>query len=380
MLQSKKSAVRVLQFVGWGMLHGGIETWLMHVLRNIDRERFRIDFVVEAEGNYDDEVRALGSKIIFTPHHRRPLAFKRNFEWIMRNHGPYDVVHSHYYFYSGYILQLARQSGVRIRVVHSHNDFTKYSSEQGIFWQGYYNLMRRWISWYSTNGLAVSREAAAAMFGPNWEADPRWQVFYCGIDLNPFRIPYDPVAVRTELGIPADTFVVGHVGRFFDQKNHTFLVDIAAELIKREPKARFLLIGDGPLRPGIEQRVIQAGIADKCIFAGRRNDVARLMLGAMDAFVLPSLFEGLPLVGMEVQAAGLPFVMSDTITEEVDIVKPLIQRLPLSRAASVWAETILATRRNIIPSITQREAMIAVERSKFSIGSSVRELEKIYVR
>jgi len=379
MTSSNRGSIRILQVAGGGpMQRGGIETWLMHILRHIDRECFRMDFVAEeGEGAYDDEIRALGSPLIVCPHRRRPLAYARNFRRILRDQGPYDVVHSHFHYYSGHILRLARQLGVPIRIAHSHNDYRQDDKNRNALWRVYVGLMKRQIFQNATVGLASSRKAAEALFGEGWEDDPRWRLLYYGIDLNPFQVTVDPGAVRAELGIPAGAFVVGHVGKFDEQKNHAFLVDIAAELAEREPDVRLLLVGDGQLRPAIERRAMQANIADKVTFAGVRADVARLMLGAMDVFVMPSLYEGLGIAGIEAQAAGLPLIVSDVIPEEVGVVNSLVRRLSLSNPASVWAEVILAVQNTLSP-ITQQDALRSIEKSKFSINTSLRELERVY--
>jgi glycosyltransferase involved in cell wall biosynthesis len=375
---TEDNSIRILQVVGREMSRGGLETWLMHVLREIDRERFQMDFVVEGEGVYDEEIRALGSKITQIPYHQRPLIWGRNFSEILRDRAFYDVVHSNYHYYNGYVLRLAKRANVPIRIAHSHNDFSQVDKERSLLWNVYAKLMRNWLDQNATVGLAASREAAAALYGANWQSNPRWRLLYYGIDLEPFKVDADPAAIRAELGIARDAFVVGHVGRFDEQKNHGFLVDIAAELTQRFPKIHLLLIGDGVLRPGIQHRVMQAGIADKVTFAGgQRPDVARLMLGAMDIFVLPSLYEGLPLVGLEAQAAGLPFVMSDAISEEAVVIPALVRRLSISKPASLWAETILAAR-NSPPPITKKNALQLLEASDFSIASSVRKLSVIY--
>jgi glycosyltransferase involved in cell wall biosynthesis len=238
--------------------------------------------------------------------------------------------------------------------------------------------MKWWIARHATLGLGASRKALASLFGPVWETDPRWRVFYCSIDLTPFQSLIDSVAVRTELGIPADGFVIGHVGRFYEQKNHLFLVDIAAEIAKREPRMRLLLVGDGTLRPNIEQKVAEMGLTDHVIFAGTRLDVPRLMLGAMDVFLFPSLYEGLGLVLIEAQVAGLPCIFSDVVPAEADVVKPLMRRLFLSQPASAWAEVILATSETG-PGITQAEALMLVEQSSFNIRTTIKDLEKLYL-
>ncbi|HEV3257599.1 MAG TPA: glycosyltransferase [Gemmataceae bacterium] len=369
--------LRILHVVG-SMDRGGIETWLMHVLRHTDRDRFAMDFLVHTTrpGAYDEEIRALGGRILRCLRPSRPWAYARCFRRILRECGPYDVVHSHVHHYSGHVLRLAHRAGVPVRIAHSHLDSSGLRPHSGLFRRFYLDLMQRWIDRDSTVGLAASRQAAGALFGPHWQANSRRRLLYCGIDLAPFRTPVDPAAERAALGIPGDAFVMGHVGRFTDQKNHRFLVTIAAEVAVREPRARLLLIGDGPLRPAIEQGVQQAGLAGRVLFAGSRPDVARLMRGVMDVFVMPSLYEGLPLVGMEAQAAGLTLVVSDTITPELDVIPELVQRRSLNEPASVWAQAVLAARDG--PSLGKHEALAAMEKSPFDIHQSVTELEQVY--
>lgn len=378
-MTAHKGSIRILQVVKGGMGTGGIETWLMHVLRHIDRERFRIDFAVHAEEAppYADEIRALGSSIFRCSNPRRPAAYARNFRHILRQHGPYDVVHSHPIPYTGYILRLAHRSGVPVRIAHCHSDFSRIEGEASTLRRVYLKTMKSWIADNATLVLAASREAANSLFEGSWGIDPRRRIFYCGIDLEPFRATVHPASIRAKLGIPADAFVVGHVGRFDEAKNHAFLVDVASEIAKHEPNMRLLLVGDGSLRPAIQHRVAKTSLADKVIFAGMRPDVPSLMRGAMDVFVLPSLREGLPLAGLEAQAAGLPSILSDIISEELDVVNLLIRRLSLSQSASKWAETILAARGTVLPSARQ-EALSSIAGGDFDIANSARKLESLY--
>jgi glycosyltransferase involved in cell wall biosynthesis len=237
--------------------------------------------------------------------------------------------------------------------------------------------MKWWVARHATLGLGASRKALADLFGPSWETDPRWRTLYCGVDLTPLRECVDPIAVRSELGISPDAFVIGHVGRFIELKNHAFLMNIMAEAAKQEPRACLLLIGDGELRQNIQQKVAQMGLGDRVVFAGLRPDVPRLMLGAIDVFVLPSSYEGLPLVGIEAQAAGIPFIASDVVTQEADVVKPLTHRMSLSQPASAWAEAVLAAR-SAAAVITQADALAILENSPFNIAYSVKVLKEIY--
>ncbi|KOP26751.1 glycosyltransferase [Hapalosiphon sp. MRB220] len=375
----KPRPIRILHVVG-GMVRGGIETWLMHVLRHIDRDRFQMDFLVHTTEPcaYDDEIRNLGSQIIPCPLQRwYPWVYAAIFKHILQEFGSYDIVHSHVHDFSGYVLRLSKQAGVPLGIAHSHNDTSSQEAKAGLYRRLYRSLMKSWITHNATLGLGCSRKAAADLFGSQWQADSRWQILYYGIDLTPFHNFVDPVAVRAELGVPKDAFVIGHIGRFHPQKNHTFLIEIAAEVAQREPQMRLLLVGEGSLQPEILQQVSEIGLDDHVIFAGSRPDVPRLMLGTMDVFLLPSLHEGLPLVLLEAQTAGLPCIISDAITEEVDIVQPLVSRISLSQPASYWAETLLEQRKSV-PIITQIDALALVKQSPFSIETSVHNLQNMY--
>jgi len=183
--------------------------------------------------------------------------------------------------------------------------------------------------------------------------------------------------MRTALGIPADAYVIGHTGRMVEQKNHRFLIQIFAEVARREPNTWLLLLGDGPLRGTIESQVREMGLSDRVIFAGVRSDVPQLMQCAMDQFLFPSLFEGLPLVGMEVQAAGLPMIVADTVTPEVAVIPSLITWLSLSSPVSVWADAVQSVREGGV-TVPKDLALQALEMSPFNIERGVKELESVY--
>ena len=370
--------MRILQVVGT-MNRAGVETWLMHVLRNIDRERFQVDFLVhsDAVGDYDAEIRALGSNVIPCLSPSNPLRYARNFRRILRQHGPYDVVHSHVHHFSGYLLWLASQYGVKNRVSHSHSDTSLVEANAGFARRLYLNTAQSLLKKSATTGLAASKEAAIALYGADWESNPRWRILHCSIDLSPFERPVDSVAFRQEIGIPANAFVMGHVGRFQPMKNHTFLVKVFQEVRKRNANAHLLLIGDGPLRASIEEMVAQLELSDYVHFAGVQTDIPQFMVGAIDVFVMPSIFEGLPVVGIEMQAAGLPFVLSDTIAHELDIIPELSNRLSLDQPIEQWADAILRIERDKTK-ISPQQSLSVVQNSSFNIKNSIKELEAIY--
>lgn len=378
MTSAKQSSIRILHVVGQ-MNRAGAETWLMHVLRQIDRDRFQMDFLVHTTQPcaYNDEIRAFGSKIIPCLDSSKPWLYAHNFKKILREYGPYDIVHSHIHHYSGYVLRLAQQAGVPVRIAHSHIDTSPAEAKAGWHRRLYIALTKWWIARYATHGLACSCFAAANLFGLAWETDPRWQILYYGLDLTRFREIVNSVAVRAEFSIPADAFAIGHIGRFQEQKNHEFLVEIAAEVMKREPKMYLLLVGDGPLRPSIEQKVARLGLTDRVIFAGIRSDISRLMLGAMDVFLFPSRYEGTPLVLIEAQAAGLPCIFSEAIPEQEEMVKPLMRRLSLSQSASAWADAVVSAR-GAASAIRQSEALSIMEQSRFNIHMELTKLAALY--
>jgi glycosyltransferase involved in cell wall biosynthesis len=369
--------IRILHVVG-GMNRGGVETWLMNVLRRIDRERFRMDFLVhtEAECAFDAEIRELGSSVIPCLSPSEPRSYARTFRKILSERAPYDVVHSHVHHFSGFVLRLARQMGVPVRIAHSHNDTTAVNARASLRRRLYLSLMRRWIARHATDGLAASRQAATALLGRSWDADSRYRVLHCAIDLDPFRRPVDRQSIRAALDLPADAFVVGHVGRFDPQKNHEFLVKVAAEIVRLEPRSRIVLVGDGPLHPAMRTCAQKAGLADRVLFLGVRADVVELMRAAFDVFVLPSFHEGLPVVLIEAQAAGLPCVLTNSVAEEADIVPGLTRRVSLDEPPAAWARSVLSLRD---ARLTAHSGLALMERSPFNIDHGLAALTDTYL-
>lgn len=372
---NKHKLVRILHVVG-GMSAGGVETWLMHVLRHMDRKRYRFDFLTHTLAScfYDEEIRSLGCRVLPCPDTKRPWRYAASFSRILEANGPYDVVHSHVHHYSGFVLMLAQRVGVPIRIAHSHADLSCTDRHAAWLRRLYLWGTERLIRRHATVGLACSRLAALALFGKGWERDSRLSVLPYGIDLAPFSCSVDHAAIRREFGIPDDAFVVGHVGRFARQKNHVFLVDIFYELALLNPQARLLLIGTGPLRKPIEEKVAKLNLTGKVIFAGVRADIPRVMLGAMDVFLFPSLYEGLPIVLIEAQAAGLPCVVSDRVSPEASIVPGLTTVIDLKMHASAWAQVLAKHTRTNPPA----DPLVILRDSSFNITNCVRGLEGVY--
>jgi glycosyltransferase involved in cell wall biosynthesis len=345
-------------------------------LKHIDRSKYQFDFLVHGTtpGAYDEEVKALGARIIPCLKPSNPLQYAVNFRRILRQYGPFDCVHSHVHHFSGYVLMLACMMRVPMRVAHSHNDTRAIDHGSAFLRRAYLSAMEMLIGHFATAGVAVSGDAARSLFSESRKSDARFSLCPLGIDLRPFAQQVDPRQVRSELGLPQDAFVVGHVGRFVEQKNHRFLVEIAERLCKLEPKAIFLLVGDGPLKPEIEKLVRSRGLRERFVFTGVRPDVLRLMKGAMDFFLFPSLYEGLGLVLWEAQAAGLTCVISDSIPEEADVLKERVRRLSTMAQAENWALEILRTQ--LAAEAPRGE--VPCEFKRHTIDASTVGLEQIY--
>jgi glycosyltransferase involved in cell wall biosynthesis len=356
---------------------GGIERWLVEVVRRVDRSQIAIDFFVHTRrpGRFDEVARAHGAPIYRGCRPTRPRTHARRLLEVLGRPPGYDVVHTHV-DPLGFPLWLARRAGVPVTVAHSHNNAPEMQQWRWGARHALRPVSRYLVQRYATHGLAASHEAAEARLGGLLAAG-RCRVLHCGIPLQDFSRPIDRAALRRALGLAPDAFVVGHVGRFVEQKNHRLIIEIFEALLARQPRARLLLVGDGPLRPSIARYARQRGVAGQTIFTGLRDDVPQLLRGAMDAFLLPSRHEGLALVLLEAQAAGLPSLVSDRVPAEGVVVDELVQRLPLARPAAQWADALLSLCASPLRP-TPDQALRAIKASDFAIERAVANLTAFY--
>lgn len=375
----RNNSIRILHVLK-GMNPGGIETWLMHVLRHIDLQRYCFDFLTttDAPCTYDDEIRSLGCRLIPCMRPHSPPHFAWNFLHLIREYGPFDVLHSHVHHYSGYACMLGKMAGIKVRIAHSHSDARPIEARAGFARRGYLYLTGTMIAKYATHGLACSELAAEDLFGLNWKNDPRWRVLHCGIDLTPFSQAGDCHEVRREFGFPPGSIVIGHVGRFAEPKNHSFLVEVMHEAVRLDSRVHGLLVGDGPMRIAIEEKVRSLNLEHRVIFAGLRHDVPRLLNSAMDVFLFPSRYEGLPLGLVEAQAAGLPCLVSDCVSREAAVMKESVKFISLNEKPKVWARILLDYLASV--NVNKRESLEALGRSDFSMSQSLNALEQVYHR
>lgn len=372
-----RRVVRVLHCVSQ-MRPGGIETWLMRVLRGIDRDQFRFDFLVHTDEprSYDQEILDLGCSILRVANPSRPWTYLPAFRRVLRESGPYDVVHSHHHHFSALQLWAAAAEGVPLRIAHSHCDTSSIDVRAPWTRRAYQRTMQMLLRRYCNLGLGVSIDSGFAAFGKAWAKDAGRRVLYCGVDLSPFDQKVDREAVRAELGIPEGAVVIGHVGRFTLPKNHEFFVRVAKELASRDDRYQFLLVGAGELDAEVRGWINDAGLADRFHLPGARNDVPRLMLGAIDVFLFPSSREGLPISLVEAQAAGLPCVYSDAVTSETEIIPELLLRKSLADGAASWADAVQA--RATSRPATPEAALEQVRSSPHNLERCIQSLEEIY--
>ncbi|MVP00490.1 glycosyltransferase family 1 protein [Paenibacillus lutrae] len=372
-----KPKIKILHVVG-KMHPGGIETLLMNLYRTIDRDKYEFHFAVQFEekGFYDDEIVELGGRIFRQPHPKKGLrAFRRAFLNNLQEHGPYQAVHSHIYQFSGYVLKLAGEMNVPVRISHSHN--THDSKQESWLRNLYRKYMRGLIRSNSTSMLGCSRSACEALFGADCWRDERVVVFPNSIQVQPYsQLHPDRTDYRRAIGVTdPDVPVIGHIGRFSEQKNHPFLLDAFAGYLRIRPEAQLVLIGDGPLRSRMEDRIRELGISGSVKLLGVRKDIPEL-IGAFDLFLLPSLYEGLGIVVIEAQAAGVPCLISDQVPEEADLKLGLVSRLPLQADAGEWAAqmgSMTGAARLDWPARLE-----ALQQYGYDIRTSVQRLERMY--
>ena len=357
--------VRILQVVTH-MERGGLESMIMNYYRHIDREKVQFDFLVhrQEQAAFDDEIESLGGRIYRLP---RLVPWSKSYLSALNHffdeHQEFNVVHVHQDCLSSVILKAAEQHNIPVRIAHSHNANQDRNLKYPIkLW------CRRSIPRCATHLFACGKDAGDWMFG-----GAPYQIINNAIDVTTYT--YDTnkhVELRRQLGL-ADELVIGHVGRFNPQKNHPFLMDIFAAVLKKESNAVLLLVGGGEDMPKIQAKAQTLGIAEHVRFLGIPRDVAGLMQ-AMDVFVFPSLYEGLPVTMVEAQAAGLPCIISDKVPPECILTEGLVDIMLLSASPEAWAAKIL--KKKNLPRIDRRSEIAA---HGFDINTEAIKLQEFYI-
>lgn len=301
--------IRVAQVVG-KMVGGGVEAVVMNYYRHIDRGKVQFDFLVDSDSTLvpREEIESLGGRVFEIPPYQHVVEYQKELQRLFKQEG-WCIAHSHINALSLFPLRAAKKAGIPVRIAHSHSTSGKGEySKNAMKW-----ILRHFANIYPTARVACSERAGRWLFGEKHE----FTLFYNAIDLERFKHDAGKrKCTRDELGIENDTFVVGHMGRFMAQKNHSFLVSAFAKFVEFEPNSLLLLAGNGDHMSQIEELATKLGVADKVRFLGYRSD-SDCLYQAFDCFALPSLYEGLPLVAVEAQRSGLHCLLSTAITREV---------------------------------------------------------------
>lgn len=354
----------------------GIESFIMNMYRNIDRSKVQFDFLVMSgeESCYDEEIHKLGGRK-YTIDIKADNTFikiqkeaKALYDFLQKHE--YKIIHIHYTtpLRAPYLLA-AKKAGVPVRIYHSHSAEVSGKSKVKLL---VYNYYRNRISKWATAEYACSKAAAYWMFEKKLIDNGTVQIIYNGIDTA--RFTYNPKIreeMRKNLNLE-NNFVIAHTGRFLPQKNHHFIIDVFNEVKKREYDAKLLLLGIGELQDEIRQKVNKLGLSNDVYFLGVRKNVEDY-LSAADCYIMPSLYEGLPVAAVEAECSGLPCIMSTKITEEVALTSNVVF-LHLDDSLKVWAEEVIKTK-----STHRRDESEVITQKGYNVKSVAHKLQNQYL-
>lgn len=362
--------IKIFQLMG-SYKGGGVEAVVMNFYRNIDRNKIQFTFVCD-EDSTDipyEEIEKLGGKIIIVPPYSKPFKYHSALKKALKE-DDYKIIHSHISTMSVFSLFAAKCAGVPVRIAHSHSTTNKKEKNKNLMKQ----ILRPFSKVFATDYMCCSELAGRWLFG-NKEYD-KGNVYLLNnaIDLDKFKYNESlRKKKRKELGIKDDTLVIGHIGRFVAQKNHDFLIDIFNEIHKKNNNSILLLAGQGPLMEDIKNKVKELNLDDNVKFLGQRND-ANELYQAFDVFLLPSLYEGLPVVGVEAQAAGLLCYLSDDMTKETKVLD-ITKFMSLNNTPEEWADNILDDVKKYKRIDTSKE----MTAKNFNIKEEAKKLEEYYL-
>lgn len=359
--------IKILQMIG-SLEIGGSQAMIMNIYRNIDREKIQFDFIIDHTDrmDYADEIKALGGKIYTMPTFKGKniLEVKRAWNEFFKTHPEYKIIHSHVRSYASVYLSIAKKYGLKT-ISHSHNT----SNGTGIA-SVVKKILQYPLRYIADYCFGCSEIAGEWLFGRKVVESDRYFMLKNAVDTKKFR--YDETVrneIRSEFNL-GDEFIFGHVGRFHIQKNHEFLLEIFKAIHNVMPNSKLMLVGYGELQEDIENKIKALKLEDSVIMTGLRTDVPELLL-AMDAFLFPSKWEGLPVTLVEAQASGLHCLVSDTVTRDVEV-SELIEYLPIDKGVNVWVEKVQNA------DLTRKDVVCDIVKAGFDIEASSRWLAEFY--
>lgn len=366
---------RVLEVIN-GFGYGGIRAFIMNYLTYIDQKRFEVDIYAFGcdSSPFTEQVKDLGANIYFEPENnaKKPIKFISDLDKFIKSHGTYDVVHAHCNLTSAWVLIAAKRNNVAVRISHSHSTNHFYG---GIAQKIYSKLRLRIIDKYATKKLSCGQLAGECMYGKGSDFD----IIANGINIDKFQVKNQKgiEQLKQQLNIPDNVRVYANVTRMDHQKNHLFAVEVFREIHKIDPSAIFVYGGVTPSMQStvelVKAKIQEYGLNEFCRYTGPLMNVENLY-HLSDAWIYCSASEGLPFGPIELQAAGIPVLVSDVITKEIDMGLGLVMFLPLDKTY-LWAETAVNSAKR---SIKQEDIVTAFQQHQFDIKQSVKLLENIY--
>ena len=341
--------IRVLHVLG-GLNRGGAETMVMNLYRAIDRSRVQFDFVVhnENENAYFDEIHNMGGKIFIFQKFKmsRIYSYKKRWRVFFSEHPEYKIIHSHVRSYATFIFSVAHKRGLKT-IIHSH------STSNGSGLRAVLKKLLQYPLRYQADYLyACSEESGKWLFGKKALKYSNYKIIKNAIDTKKYIFNDDVRTLyRREMGIE-NKIVYGHIGRLVEPKNHMFLLEIFKGIKKANKTAILMIVGEGPYRRFIEKNIKELGLTDSVIMTGVRSDIPSLLM-AMDVFLFPSIWEGLPVTVLEAQSSGLPCLVSNRVTLEV-AVSEAVRYLPIDSGVTCWikaAEEAVGVRYNVVDKV-----------------------------
>lgn len=364
--------IRILHSVS-NLDRGGIETMLMNYYRHIDRDKVQFDFVCNKlkPGAYDKEATDMGARIFHSPglHPFHYLQYIRFFKKLVKQYPEYHVLEVHNGALGLYALNSAKCAGIPVRIYHAHGQGLNLDYKIALKW-----VCKKMLRFNMTHHFTCGLKAGEYYFGKKVIDSGDFVLVRNAIDVDRFVFNQEVrERLRDKNGL-VGKHVIGHVGRFMHQKNHAFLIEVFAQIVKRDENAVLVLLGEGELQQKISDRAKVLGVFDKVKFMGNVAN-ANEWYQAFDLFILPSHWEGLPVVGVEAQAAGLSCLFSSSITQEIGLTDNAVF-LDLRSGEEAWAEkavsllSVQKDRKNV------RDAII---RKGYDIKTEARKLEKLYL-
>lgn len=351
---------------------GGTENMIMNLYRNIDREKIQFDFLVNSKEScfFDEEIKKLGGKIYYIPRWRATNTFNyiNALNSFFDAHPEYKIIHGHIASSSAIYLKIARKRGI-YTISHSHNIKGAGRTPKDFIFK-LVTLSQRYLSNYL---FACSEKAGTVRFGKSVIHKDNFKVLKNAIDLARYSRDDQKKEETKNLYNISGKFVVGHIGRFVEAKNHAFILDVFSKIVLRRPDSVLLLLGEGPLENEIKTKAKSLEISDKIIYAGVVSDVNNL-INVMDCFIFPSLHEGLGISAIEAQSHGIPCFINNTLPNDL-LINPNVYPLSLTLSPDDWAEFVIENNKIIPADVSIKN----IKNAGYDIKETADFLENFYI-